>query len=275
MRRLSWPVDPADAEANLTREWLVTNGLGGYASGTVAGVMTRRYHGCPRRRAARAARTDRDAQSCRRTVADAGRAPDRVRGARAGRRRLGTPAASVSPSFGSRAACRCGATRSMASCSRRRLFLTHMQNTVHVTYELVDGADEIELALRPSVNFRAQELPVSEPLGWPYQFRAIGDALRSRARSTARCRHCGFWCSVDEATFTLKGKRIERRAVIRSRRAAATRRAATSGVPATTASRSRRGTPASLVASTETFETMTVLVAAIRRSRRSTSGGGG
>src|SRR5579883_362356 len=29
----------------LSREWLVTNGLGGYASGTVAGVATRRYHG--------------------------------------------------------------------------------------------------------------------------------------------------------------------------------------------------------------------------------------
>jgi predicted glycogen debranching enzyme len=27
------------------REWLVTNGLGGYASGTVAGPLTRRYHG--------------------------------------------------------------------------------------------------------------------------------------------------------------------------------------------------------------------------------------
>ncbi len=27
------------------REWLVTNGLGGYASGTVAGLLTRRYHG--------------------------------------------------------------------------------------------------------------------------------------------------------------------------------------------------------------------------------------
>ena len=27
------------------REWLVANGLGGYASGTVAGVVTRRYHG--------------------------------------------------------------------------------------------------------------------------------------------------------------------------------------------------------------------------------------
>ena len=27
------------------REWLVTNGLGSYASGTVAGLLTRRYHG--------------------------------------------------------------------------------------------------------------------------------------------------------------------------------------------------------------------------------------
>ncbi len=27
------------------REWLVTNGLGGYAAGTVAGTLTRRYHG--------------------------------------------------------------------------------------------------------------------------------------------------------------------------------------------------------------------------------------
>src|SRR5437899_10517423 len=27
------------------REWLVTNGIGGYASGTVSGNLTRRYHG--------------------------------------------------------------------------------------------------------------------------------------------------------------------------------------------------------------------------------------
>src|SRR6476646_2199479 len=33
------------AEPDLTKEWLVTNGLGGYASGTVAGRLTRRYHG--------------------------------------------------------------------------------------------------------------------------------------------------------------------------------------------------------------------------------------
>jgi predicted glycogen debranching enzyme len=34
-----------DLEAALSREWLETNGLGGFASGTVAGANTRRYHG--------------------------------------------------------------------------------------------------------------------------------------------------------------------------------------------------------------------------------------
>ncbi len=32
-------------DSALAREWLVTNGIGGYGSGTVAGVNTRRYHG--------------------------------------------------------------------------------------------------------------------------------------------------------------------------------------------------------------------------------------
>ena len=34
-----------DAQELLTREWVLTNGLGAYASATVAGVNTRRYHG--------------------------------------------------------------------------------------------------------------------------------------------------------------------------------------------------------------------------------------
>jgi predicted glycogen debranching enzyme len=41
-------IDPEivrNVDLALAREWLVTNGLGGYASGTVAGVNTRRYHG--------------------------------------------------------------------------------------------------------------------------------------------------------------------------------------------------------------------------------------
>jgi predicted glycogen debranching enzyme len=39
-RALCGELEPAER-----REWLVTNGLGGYASGTVAGLPTRRYHG--------------------------------------------------------------------------------------------------------------------------------------------------------------------------------------------------------------------------------------
>ena len=27
------------------REWLVTNGIGGFAAGTVSGALTRRHHG--------------------------------------------------------------------------------------------------------------------------------------------------------------------------------------------------------------------------------------
>ena len=43
LRRIPWPIEDRDnPDALVTREWLVTNALGGYASGTVAGVMTRR-----------------------------------------------------------------------------------------------------------------------------------------------------------------------------------------------------------------------------------------
>ena len=34
-----------DLDAGAAHEWLVTDGLGGYAMGTVAGLRTRRYHG--------------------------------------------------------------------------------------------------------------------------------------------------------------------------------------------------------------------------------------
>jgi len=46
IRRIPWPpADASDPESLVTREWLVTNGLGGYASGTISGAITRRFHG--------------------------------------------------------------------------------------------------------------------------------------------------------------------------------------------------------------------------------------
>src|SRR6188472_3178860 len=45
VRRMPWNCEESSRELLLNREWLVTNGLGGYASGTVSGAITRKYHG--------------------------------------------------------------------------------------------------------------------------------------------------------------------------------------------------------------------------------------
>ena len=45
VRRLPWDAAHASREILLEREWIVTNALGGYASGTISGAVTRRYHG--------------------------------------------------------------------------------------------------------------------------------------------------------------------------------------------------------------------------------------
>ncbi len=46
VRTPAWrPGERPELAALLEREWLVTNGLGGYASGTISGAATRRYHG--------------------------------------------------------------------------------------------------------------------------------------------------------------------------------------------------------------------------------------
>src|SRR5438094_1309986 len=44
-RTLPWDKASHSRELLLSREWLVTNGLGGFASGTISGAITRRYHG--------------------------------------------------------------------------------------------------------------------------------------------------------------------------------------------------------------------------------------
>src|SRR5579863_7547247 len=38
------PMPPMPIDVSSSREWLETDGLGGFASGTVAGIRTRRYH---------------------------------------------------------------------------------------------------------------------------------------------------------------------------------------------------------------------------------------
>src|SRR5690348_12140087 len=45
VRPLQWEATEDGRQSLVWKEWVITNGLGGYASGTIAGTLTRRYHG--------------------------------------------------------------------------------------------------------------------------------------------------------------------------------------------------------------------------------------
>src|SRR5262245_66207410 len=45
VRTLTWAPTDEGRQSLMWKEWLVTNGLGGYATGTLSGALTRRYDG--------------------------------------------------------------------------------------------------------------------------------------------------------------------------------------------------------------------------------------
>src|SRR3954471_2082320 len=173
VRRLPWPPsESSDSESLATREWVLTTGLGGYASGTVAGVITRRYHGVliaalP----APYGRTVMLSHVAEQLTLPGGRCVEI-----GGRERSGDAADAHGTGYLTDFRLEAGLPVWRYDVEglivENRLFLPHMQNTVHLTYELLSGAAQVTLWLRPSVNFRAQELPVSEPLAAPYELHA-------------------------------------------------------------------------------------------------------
>ena len=176
VRRLDWSaLAPLDAEHLLTREWLVTNGLGGYASGTVAGVLTRRYHGllvaalpAPTGRLLMLSRFWERVRLPNRTVVvisdeDHVGASLELAGARyltEFRLEAGLPVWRYDVD---------------GAVIEKRLHLVYRQNTVHVRYRLVSGDGPVRLTLRPTLHFRPHEAPVSESLGGPYMVTALED----------------------------------------------------------------------------------------------------
>src|SRR4029450_13709614 len=176
MRVIPHPMDPRGEPTFMPRrEWLVTNGLGGYASGTVAGVITRRYHGVLI--AALPAPFGRMVMLS--GVAEELHFADGRCYEFGGRERIG--AAPDAHGTGHLVEFRLEAGLPVwrfdveGTVIEKRVFLSHMQNTVHVMYERLSGTEQVELVLRPAVNFRAQKLPVSEPLASPYEFHAVAD----------------------------------------------------------------------------------------------------
>jgi predicted glycogen debranching enzyme len=257
-RCIRWPPpDSAEPEALVTREWLVTNGLGGYASGTVAGVITRRYHGVLI--AALPAPFGRTVMLSH--VAEELRMADGRRFDIGGRERTGDAPDAHGTGYLAEFRLEAGLPvwryELEGLAIEKRLFFSYMQNTVYLMYELLSGAAEVEIALRPSVNFRAQELPVSEPLCWPYEFRAVGArseiALPGSPLPPLRLQFRGA-----DAAFTIDAKRIDNVLYpVEESRGYQARGDLWS--PGAFRLQLRAGAPATLVASTESPETMNVL----------------
>jgi len=258
VRRISWPpADPGDAEALVTREWLVTNGLGGYASGTVSGVITRRYHGvlisalpAPLGRIVMLSSVAEQLKLASGREAEIG-----------GRERSGDAPDAHGTGYLTEFRLEAGLPVWRYDVEGvvidKRIFLPHMQNTVHVRYELVSGADRVELALRPSVNFRPQESSVSEPLAHGYEFRAIGDHYEICLPNTT-LPPLHFKLLASNVTFILKGRRIDNvlYPVEESRGYQARGDLWSPGYFRFALSTSQ---PATLIASTESVETMNVM----------------
>jgi predicted glycogen debranching enzyme len=209
IRRIAWPPPDREApDALVSSEWLVTNALGGYASGTIAGVMTRRYHGLLI--AAFGGGHGRTVMLSH--VAEQLRRADGRRHEIGGRERTNEAPDAQGTGFLTEFRLELGLPVWRYDVDglviEKRVFMPNAQNTVYLMYELLAGADRVELALRPSVDFRAQELPVSEPLGWPYELRAVGDdvdvMLSNSGLPALRMR-----VAAPEATFAIKGKRID------------------------------------------------------------------
>ena len=158
-----------DADALLDREWLVGNGLGGYATGTLGGVCTRRYHGVLIAAVPGVGRTVMLSH-----VRDVLRLPD------GGAYRLGGEERSVGlelhgsshlAEFRLELGLPVWTYRVEGHTVEKRVVMTHRQNTVHVAFRLLDGPGPCALELRPGVHFRPHDAPVSASLH-RYRFSA-------------------------------------------------------------------------------------------------------
>ena len=208
LRRMPWPgaAAAADQERLLTREWLVTNGLGGYASGTVSGVMTRKYHGLLV--AALPAPFGRVVMLNH--LAEFLRLPDGRKVALGGEERVGSSPELHGTQYLSEFRLEAGLPVWRFDVGEwaieKRLLLPHQQNTVHITYVLLAGEGAVRLDLRPSLHFRHHEAPVSLPLDKPYAVTIVDDQYEIAGDGVPPLRLliCGAG-----ASFTIQPHRVQ------------------------------------------------------------------
>jgi predicted glycogen debranching enzyme len=204
-RSIPHPHDPQLPDASQPRrEWLVTNGLGGYASGTVVGVVTRRYHGLLI--AALPAPLGR--MVLLNHLLERVRLPDRrvlwlgdedeVAGPNAADRldhlvefrlELGLPVWRYElPGI----------------AIEKRVVMPYGQNSVHITYELVGGEEPIRISLRPSIQFRGYEAAVNTSLADKYTLSAVNGQYEVSGGADLPCLR--FLIKGERAALTLDEK---------------------------------------------------------------------
>ena len=147
-----------DPEALLTREWLVTNSLGGYASGTIGGACTRRFHGmliaalpAPLSRTMMFNHIEEWIETaegvCWRLSADE----------LGGGKKIDYPEADFLQEFVMECGLPVWRYEKNGIRIEKRVLMPHLQNTTYVFYKLVAGPSDLILNLRPSLHFRPHE----------------------------------------------------------------------------------------------------------------------
>jgi len=163
-------------ETLIDQEWLVTNGLGGYASGSLAGVITRGFHGY----LVAALPTPLGRIMMLNDLIERVEIPNGLSVQLSGEERVNTPLKTQGAEYLEEFRLEDGIPvwvfRFGELLMEKRVIMVHRQNTVHVNYRLKSGK-EMNLTLRPSVNFRPHEAPVSTPLAGNYAFTVVEDTF--------------------------------------------------------------------------------------------------
>jgi predicted glycogen debranching enzyme len=160
--RLLWEdSQQRDAEFLMSREWLVTNGLGGYASGSIAGIATRRYHGVLV--AALPAPFGRTVMLNH--VSEELRLPGGMVVPLGGHAltdgTIELHGVATLASFRLEMGLPVWRYRAGEFLIEKRILLSHGQNTAHQTYRVLEGTGTLRLRIRPSVHFRPHESRVA------------------------------------------------------------------------------------------------------------------
>ena len=164
-----------EARRVLRREWLATNGLGGYASGTISGSVSWRYHGLLI--AALPAPFGRMAMLNH--LAEFIRLPDGHRLQFGGAEPSEPDESPKTPNCLTEFRLENGLPvwqyQIEGVVLEKHVLFLYGQNTVHINYRLLSGHQETVLELHPSLHFRGHERPVDERLDPGYRLLADGD----------------------------------------------------------------------------------------------------